>query len=312
VASKFRDGRSEYDNLIRLQESDRRATTDLERLAVTAAGGRQVPLRNLTSTPLGRGPVGIERRDQERVLRVQAGMTERRDFDSIATDIEQLLAAIDIPAGFRVAMGGERQEQRESHRNVMLTIVRVVLLVYMTMAALFESLVHPVVILCTIPFAVVGGIVTLWATGTNLSMPVYIGAIMLVGIAVNNGIVMVDYTNQLRQQGRDVLAATLEGSGDTQVGLAHQLVGAQALSRIAEHHLAALQHVAAGGDLQGHAGVLLDQQDGDPGGVQLGDSGENALHQDGCQSHGGFVQQQEAGIGHQSAANRQHLLFPPT
>jgi HAE1 family hydrophobic/amphiphilic exporter-1 len=82
----------------------------------------------------------------------------------------------------------------------------------MIMAALFESLLHPFVILCTIPFAVTGGLLTLYVTGTNLSMPVYIGAIMLVGIAVNNGIVMVDYINQLRQRGLDVLQATREGA----------------------------------------------------------------------------------------------------
>ncbi len=82
----------------------------------------------------------------------------------------------------------------------------------MIMAALFESLLHPFVILCTIPFAVTGGLLMLWLTGTNLSMPVYIGAIMLVGIAVNNGIVMVDYINQLRQRGHGVLEATQEGA----------------------------------------------------------------------------------------------------
>jgi HAE1 family hydrophobic/amphiphilic exporter-1 len=212
VASKFRDGRSEHDILVRLQETDRRDTGDLDRLVVNATGGRQVALRGLTDTTLGKGPVGIDRRGQERVITVQAGMDNSRDFDSIATDIERLLATIDIPEGFQVSMGGERQEQRESHRNVLLTIVLAILLVYMVMAALFESLVHPFVILCTIPFAVVGGIVTLWATGTTVSMPVYIGGIMLVGVAVNNGIVMVDYTNQLRQHGRTILAATLEGA----------------------------------------------------------------------------------------------------
>jgi HAE1 family hydrophobic/amphiphilic exporter-1 len=80
------------------------------------------------------------------------------------------------------------------------------------MAALFESLMHPFVILFTVPFAVVGGILMLWLTGTNVSIPVYIGAIMLVGIAVNNGIVMVDYTNQLRQSGLDIMTATQQGA----------------------------------------------------------------------------------------------------
>jgi HAE1 family hydrophobic/amphiphilic exporter-1 len=117
-----------------------------------------------------------------------------------------------MPEGFQATLGGEWQEQQESNQYMLLTSILAVLLVYMIMAALFESLLHPCVILCTIPFAIVGAILMLWSTGTNLSIPVYIGAIMLVGVAVNNGIVMVDYTNQLRQRGLDVMTATSEGA----------------------------------------------------------------------------------------------------
>ncbi len=212
VASKYREGQDEYDIRVRLREADRRELADLDRIFVTAPGGQQILLRNLTLTREGTGPIVIKRRGQERAVTVQAGMTGRRDFGSIATEIEQLLATTDIPDGFQAVMGGERQEQKNSNQNITLTIILAVLLVYMIMAALFESLLHPFVILCTIPFAVTGGLLMLWLTDTNLSMPVYIGAIMLVGIAVNNGIVMVDYINQLRQRGHGVLEATQEGA----------------------------------------------------------------------------------------------------
>jgi HAE1 family hydrophobic/amphiphilic exporter-1 len=212
VASKFREGRDEYDIRVRLREADRRQLADLDRIFVTAPGGGHIPLRNLTVMQAGTGPIVIERRGQERAVTIQAGMTGNRDFGSIATEIENLLATTSIPEGFQAVMGGERQEQQESNQNMLLTIVLAVLLVYMIMAALFESLLHPFVILCTIPFAAVGGILMLWVTGTNLSMPVYIGAIMLVGIAVNNGIVMVDYINQLRDRGLGVMEATREGA----------------------------------------------------------------------------------------------------
>lgn len=212
VASKYREGRDEYDIRVRLRKADRQELADLDRIFVTAPGGQQVVLRNLTVTRAGTGPIEIKRRGQERAVTVQAGMTGTRDFGSIAVEIEQLLASIDIPDGFQAVMGGERQEQQDSNRNMMLTVVLAILLVYMIMAALFESLLHPFVILCTIPFAVTGGLLALYLTGTNLSMPVYIGAIMLVGIAVNNGIVMVDYINQLRQRGIEVLEATREGA----------------------------------------------------------------------------------------------------
>jgi HAE1 family hydrophobic/amphiphilic exporter-1 len=156
--------------------------------------------------------VVIERRGQERAVTIQAGMSGSRDFGSIAADVERLLATVNIPEGFQAKMGGERAEQQQSNQNMLLTILLAILLVYMIMAALFESLLHPFVILFTIPFAVIGGILMLWLTGTNVSIPVYIGAIMLVGIAVNNGIVMVDYTNQLRRSGLDVMTASQEGA----------------------------------------------------------------------------------------------------
>jgi hydrophobic/amphiphilic exporter-1 (mainly G- bacteria), HAE1 family len=211
-ASKYREGRDEYDIRVRLQETDRSEIADLERIYVMAPGGQKVPLRSLTISKPGTGPVVIERRGQERAVTVQAGMSGSRDFGSIAADVEHLLATVNIPEGFQAKLGGERAEQQQSNQNVLLTTVLAILLVYMIMAALFESLLHPFVILFTVPFAVMGGILMLWLTGTNVSIPVYIGAIMLVGVAVNNGIVMVDYTNQLRGSGLDVLTASQEGA----------------------------------------------------------------------------------------------------
>jgi HAE1 family hydrophobic/amphiphilic exporter-1 len=212
VASKYREGRDEYDIRVRLQETDRREMADLERIFVMTPGGQKVPLRSLTVAKSGSGPVVIERRGQERAVTIQAGMNGSRDFGSIAADVEHLLATANIPQGFQAKMGGERAEQQKSNQNMLLTTALAILLVYMVMAALFESLLHPFVILFTVPFAVIGGVLMLWLTGTNVIIPVYIGAIMLVGIAVNNGIVMVDYTNQLRSSGLDVMTATLQGA----------------------------------------------------------------------------------------------------
>jgi HAE1 family hydrophobic/amphiphilic exporter-1 len=212
VASTYREGRDEYDIRVRLQEADRQELADLDRIFVTTSKGQQIPLRTLTLTQAGTGPVVIERRGQERAITVQAGMTGSRDLGSIASDIEHLLATMDKPEGFRVVLGGERQEQHASNQNMLLTTILAIFLVYMIMAALFESLLHPFVILFTIPFAAIGGILMLWLTGTNVSIPVHIGAIMLVGVAVNNGIVLVDYINQLRQQGLGIMAATQQGA----------------------------------------------------------------------------------------------------
>ncbi|ETW97929.1 MAG: hypothetical protein ETSY1_20810, partial [Candidatus Entotheonella factor] len=179
VASQFREGREEYDIRVRFRKADRQALTDLDRIVVTTPAGRHVPLRSLTVAAAGTGPITIQRRGQERSVTIKAGLTGERDFGSIAQEIEQLLASIDLPEGFQAVMAGERQEQLDANRNMVLMILLAALLVYMIMAALFESLLHPFVILCTLPFAIVGGIGILWFTATNLSMPVYIGGIML-------------------------------------------------------------------------------------------------------------------------------------
>ncbi len=212
VASQFREGREEYDIRVRFRRADRQALTDLDRIVVTTPTGTHIPLRSLTVASSGTGPIAINRRGQERSVTIKAGLTGKRDFGSVAGDIEQLLASTDLPDGFQATMAGERQEQLDANRNMLLTIVLAVLLVYMIMAALFESLLHPFVILCTLPFAIVGGIGILWFTGTNLSMPVYIGGIMLIGIAVNNGIVMIAYIQQLRQNGLGIREAALQGA----------------------------------------------------------------------------------------------------
>jgi HAE1 family hydrophobic/amphiphilic exporter-1 len=100
VASQYREGREEYDIRVRFRKVDRQALTDLDRIVITTPSGRHMPLRSLTVSTVGTGPVAINRRGQERSVTIQAGITGERDFGSIATDIEQLLASIDIPEGF--------------------------------------------------------------------------------------------------------------------------------------------------------------------------------------------------------------------
>ena len=212
IASKYREGRHEYDIRVRLRPEDRRELADLERIFVATPSGRQGAAAQPDRGTGRQGAGGHRTRNQERAVTIQAGMTGTRDFGSLATEIEELLAATAVPQGFQVRMGGEREEQQEANRNVHLIVVLSILLVYMIMAALFESLLHPFVILLAIPFAAIGGILSLWLTGTNVSMPVWIGGIMLVGVAVNNGIIMVDYINQLRQRGFDVMEATWRGA----------------------------------------------------------------------------------------------------
>jgi HAE1 family hydrophobic/amphiphilic exporter-1 len=121
------------------------------------------------------------------------------------------LASLSVPEGFSVRFVGEQEEQKKANRSLMFVFMLAVALVYMVMAAQYESLLHPFVIMFSIPFAAIGVTLVLFFTGTNFSINVFIGVIMLAGIVVNNAIVLVDYINLMRRQGRDLKEAILEG-----------------------------------------------------------------------------------------------------
>jgi HAE1 family hydrophobic/amphiphilic exporter-1 len=200
VASWFREGGDEYDILVRLQAEDRKTPADLGEIFITSALGRQISLDTVARLEEGVGPVKIERKGQERVITVSGGI-KGRDLGSITRDIKEGLTSIRIPQGFSLKFGGEQEEMTESFRSLFFALILALVLVYMVMASQFESLRHPFVIMFSLPFTATGIILMLFLTGTLFTVVVYIGIIMLAGIAVNNGIVMISYINILRERG---------------------------------------------------------------------------------------------------------------
>ncbi len=152
----------------------------------------------------------IERRGQQRVVTVQAALTGGREFSGLMQEVEQRVLEAPRPDGLTIRFVGEVEEMKESRSDIILAFALALLLVSMVMASLYESLLHPFVIMFTIVFSSVGIILALWLTGTHYNIPVYIGIIMLAGIVVNNGIILVDYTNQLRDSGAGVREALLQ------------------------------------------------------------------------------------------------------
>jgi HAE1 family hydrophobic/amphiphilic exporter-1 len=124
-----------------------------------------------------------------------------RDLGSVSEEILQALEAMSLPTGYGYRIGGQRQEMETSFDSMRLAILLAVFMVYLVMASQFESLLHPFVILFSVPLALIGVIVSLWLAGVTISIVVLIGAILLAGIVVNNAIILVDYTNQLRREG---------------------------------------------------------------------------------------------------------------
>ena len=210
IATRYREGGKEYDVLVRLKEIDRLSLDNIRNLKLNPGTGSNISLANIAHIQEREGPIAIQRRNQDRIITVSAGTTGR-DFGSIADEISTKLTNLSVPEGFSVQIAGEREEQQEAYRSLMLTLILAVALVYMVMAAQFEHLLHPFIIMFSIPFAAIGVVLILFLTGTNLSIPVFIGLIMLTGIVVNNAIVLVDYINLMRGQGLDLREAIMEG-----------------------------------------------------------------------------------------------------
>jgi HAE1 family hydrophobic/amphiphilic exporter-1 len=206
-----RDGK-EYDVFVRLAEGDRGELGDIEQITLVAPGGVTVPLASVARIAAARGPVIVERKDQERVIYV-SGAIAGRDLGSVAADARRALGGVEVPAGFAVSLGGEVEEQAKAQRQLGIAMILALVLVYMIMAAQFENLLDPFVVMFSIPMALVGVLVTLWATGTTFNIQSTIGMVMLAGIVVNNAIVLVDYTNLLRRRdGMPLVEAVVESA----------------------------------------------------------------------------------------------------
>jgi HAE1 family hydrophobic/amphiphilic exporter-1 len=198
-AGTFREADSEVPIMVRLAGRDSFDLGRLLALPVVNGAGDSVPLANVVGLRRQPGPTAIERKDQERLLTVFVN-TSGRDVGSIVADLRARLRALPVPPGFTVLFSGDWEEQRESFRELLLSILLSLLLIYMVMAGLYESLRDPFVVMFSIPLAGIGVLVMLFLTGTTFNIQTWIGVLMLGGIVVNNAILLVDTTNLLRRR----------------------------------------------------------------------------------------------------------------
>jgi len=189
----------EHNVRVRLREEDRRRPEDLNRLPVPALGGKVVPLENVAEIVRMSTPVQLERKYQQRIVHVTAN-TSGRDLGSIASEIEGKISQIKIPEGFSVQLKGARLEQKEAFQMLLFALVLAIVLIYMVLASQFASLLHPFLIMFSVPLGFIGVVWALFLTGNTLSVVSFIGIIMMVGIVVSNAILLVDYTNRLRKE----------------------------------------------------------------------------------------------------------------
>jgi len=194
---------------VRAAERYRASASAIEGLTVTHVGTTAIPLSAVADVVELEGPAEIRRADGSRVARITANI-EDRDLGSVSTDIRQALEAMSWPTGYDWRLGGQEEEMATSFGSMKLAFGLAVFMVYLVMASQFESLLHPFVILFSVPFAAIGVLVTMWLFGVTVSVVSLIGFILLAGIVVNGAIVLVDYANQLRRDGRGKVEALVE------------------------------------------------------------------------------------------------------
>ncbi len=196
-AGEFRPRGNAYRILVQLKDAQQLTLEEILDITLRSDSGQDIALRNLVTTTPGRGPTLIQRKDQQRISRVRADVVGR-DLGTVASEVESALERIPRPAGYEFRLAGNVEEQRRSSRELALSLVLALVLVYMVLACQYESLRDPLIVMLSVPVAAIGVIVMLFVTETTLNVQSYIGCIMLGGIVVNNAILLVDQAAQLR------------------------------------------------------------------------------------------------------------------
>jgi HAE1 family hydrophobic/amphiphilic exporter-1 len=214
TASKYREKGETYDIYVRLEESSRSKIEDVESLALVSPVTRKlIRLSNFAKVYEVGGPVDIERQNRERVVRVECNVF-KRSAGKVREDLKKELQRIILPQEVMLNFGGEAEEQAKAFKDLALLLILGIALVYMVMAAQFESLLDPFIIMFAVPFTFTGVIFAFLLTGTSLSVITFLGIIMLMGIVVNNAIVLISYIIILRARGYSMLEAVTQGGKD--------------------------------------------------------------------------------------------------
>jgi len=210
VLTEFREEDRRIDIRVKVDEEDKAGIEELRRLIVNPTQAVPIPLAAVAAIEVKEGPSEIRRIEQQRAALITANISGL-DLKTAAEQIHTTLAEMDFPDDFSFMVTGQNAEMETSMNSLWLALALAVFLIYVVMAAQFESLLHPFVIMFTIPMALIGVVLTLFALQIPLSVVVFIGMILLAGVVVNNAIVLIDYVNTLRRNGMEKLEALIKG-----------------------------------------------------------------------------------------------------
>ncbi|GAB4073170.1 efflux RND transporter permease subunit [Barrientosiimonas marina] len=200
TAAKYREDGSEMDVTLKYPEDERSTISDLEDVSIQSKSGASVPLKSVVTLEETQGPATLQREDQQPQLNVTSEIAGR-DLGSVTNDIQDRLDSMNFPEGYDYNIGGQAEDMASSFKDLSVALVFSIFLVYAVMAVQFENFLFPFVIMFSLPTTIIGVLFGFFITGLPLSIPAFIGIIMLAGIVVNNSIVLVDYINILRGEG---------------------------------------------------------------------------------------------------------------
>ncbi|MCB9799972.1 MAG: efflux RND transporter permease subunit [Candidatus Omnitrophica bacterium] len=213
VATQYREAGQEYDVRLRLSKRDREDIENLNRLLIySKVLDALIPLKEVARIERGAGPSEIKRVNQERTVIISADVQKTYKTKDVLLAVQEMLRHTDIPSDFQVVLSGKAKEVKENFSKLTFAFVLSILLVYMIMASQFESFLQPLIIMFTVPLAFIGVSIALWVSGSSINVIALLGIVMLGGIVVNNGIVLIEYMNQLRDEGMDVVEAAFEAA----------------------------------------------------------------------------------------------------
>jgi HAE1 family hydrophobic/amphiphilic exporter-1 len=212
LATRYTWRDRKIDVLVRSVDTRRSSIDEVRQLIVNPMSDRPITLEAVADVSISQGPAEIRRVAQERVAIITANVAYG-DLGAAAAAAGAIIDRLPMPAGISATVSGQSEEMQDSFRSMQFALALAIFLVYLVMASQFESLIHPFVILFTIPLALVGAVLALFVTGTTINIVAFIGVIMLAGIVVNNAIVLVDLINQLRSQGKSQFDAIMEAGG---------------------------------------------------------------------------------------------------
>jgi HAE1 family hydrophobic/amphiphilic exporter-1 len=211
---EYRHNGQEIPVWLRFQGADAQGMSDLQGLRIQSPAGEMIPLMSLVEVRTNTSPANIGRTNRETGIQLSLNLAKGATAEEVQKRIEKAMAAVTLPPGYRWSFGGGFEDDNAALTQMLINTVLALVMIYIVMAAVFESMLYPLAILTSIVFSVFGIYWLFWITGTYFSLMAWIGVLILMGVVVNNGIVMVEHINQLREAGLSRHDALVQGSRD--------------------------------------------------------------------------------------------------